>query len=850
MPPAALSKADLFERLAAGHAAGITVVTPNRRLAQVLKAEFDVFQSGKGLTVWEDADILPLASYVERRYEDALYMDGGDKLPMLLTGAQSRELWEEAIRGSKWHGVLLDVPRTATNAMDAWRVAQGWRIAGALEKFEGTEDARAFADWARAYARRCRQDRLVDAALLPDLSLDVIKSKLLVAYAFDILPPQAKDVLGDAASCSPEKKSSKVRRSAFASPREELDTAARWARARLEAGAKSVGVVIPGLEQRRREVARVFTRVMGSTSPFNISIGEPLSGYPLVAFALDLLELSFSEKTFEEVSRILRSPFLAGAESEMAARALLDARLRRDAPATLSLPKLIGMIEGCPALRSCLEKLFSVKTEKQSPQDWAAHYTNALKAAGFPGERTLDSAEYQTQARFNEILGEFARLGLVSSVFSPKKAFSQLKRLCSDTLFQPESGDAPVQVLGLLESAGMTFDALWVSGLTDDAWPLRARPNPFLPVGLQRMAGIPESSAEGSLELDRRITEGWKAAAGEVVFSAPRRIEDRDLLPSPLISGIEESTIEVPAFPSWKELIFEKRNSESREDAKAPPVTSKTVRGGTRVLADQSACPFRAFARWRLGAEALESPESGPDAIDRGMLLHALMAGIWREARTVEGLNGGLIFRSARKAVQDLQLEGRFAELEVQRLVRLAGEWLDVERARKPFEVLHTEQKRALTIGGLELSGRIDRMDRLADGSHALIDYKTGSRVTSNDWIGPRPDDPQLPLYAVTAAEEISALAFAKLRAGDMKFAGFSLNEKEIPGVKAAKSWSGLIDGWKKELDSLAGGFASGEAAVDPKYGLKTCRNCDLHPLCRVHEKIGGDADDEAGDDE
>ena len=69
MAPAALSKPALFERLAAGHAAGITVVTPNRRLAQVLKAEFDVFQVGNGKTVWEDADILPLASFAERRYE-------------------------------------------------------------------------------------------------------------------------------------------------------------------------------------------------------------------------------------------------------------------------------------------------------------------------------------------------------------------------------------------------------------------------------------------------------------------------------------------------------------------------------------------------------------------------------------------------------------------------------------------------------------------------------------------------------------------------------------------------------------------------------------------------------------
>src|SRR5436190_24174529 len=95
-----LSKTELFARLAQGHAAGVTVVTPNRRLAQVLRAEFDVFQVNRNKTVWEDADILPYASFVERMYEDALYGEGGAALPMLLTPPQARELWEEAIRAS------------------------------------------------------------------------------------------------------------------------------------------------------------------------------------------------------------------------------------------------------------------------------------------------------------------------------------------------------------------------------------------------------------------------------------------------------------------------------------------------------------------------------------------------------------------------------------------------------------------------------------------------------------------------------------------------------------------------------------------------------------------------------
>jgi probable DNA repair protein len=855
MPGALIPKQELFARLAEGHAAGITVVTPNQRLAKALKAEFDAFQTDKKLAVWEDADILPFEALVGRCYEDARYADGGAGLPMLLSPAQSRALWEEAIRGSRWNGALLDVPQTAASAQEAWRLAQAWRIAGALEKFAGTEDTQAFADWAKAYARRLKKAGFIDAPLLADLSFDIRKPKLLVAYAFDILPPQTAEVLGrfEWVSCSPEQKNSAVKKTSFASPREELESAARWARARLEEGnargkPARIGVVVPDLKLRRREAARVFGRVMGSPLPFELSIGEPLAACPVVEFALCLLEFCFFESKFEKISRLIRSPFLGGADGELAARARLDAKLRREADSEVSLAKLIGLIEGCPVLRQRLEKIFGLKIEKHSPHDWAQHFTALLDAAGFPGDRVPDSAEYQARAKFNELLGEFARLGVVTETISGREAITHLRRLCTETLFQPEGAGAPVQVLGLLESAGMEFDALWVSGLTDGQWPQHAHPDPFLPVQLQRKAGVPEASAETSLALDRRRTEGWLGAAEEVVFSWARREEDRELSPSPLIAQLPEGAVELPSFVSYKEIIFKKGKTDTYADEEAPPITSKAIKGGTGVLSDQAACPFRAFAHHRLGARALEAPEPGLDAMQRGNLVHALMAGIWRELKTKAGLEKDVslvVSRAAENAVKEQEIEGRFAELEKQRLVRLAMDWLDLERQRGPFEVVHTEQKRNIAIGGLELSGRIDRMDKLADGSFALIDYKTGAQLSPRRWMGERPDEPQLPLYAVAAGEDVSAVAFAKFRAGEMRFMGYARAKDALPQLTHYPTWSELLAAWKGSLEKLARGYAAGDARVDPKKGLTTCRNCDLQPLCRVHERLSALGEEE-----
>ena len=649
MSLAPLDKIDLFSRLAQGHAARITVVTPNVRLAQELAREFDQGQVAKGLSVWETADILPFSAFCQRFYEDALYSESADELPQLLTGAQEREIWESLLAGSE----LLVLSQAARQCADAWRLAHAWRIDAVLGKFPGNEDAQAFAGWAREYARRCASGNFIDSARLPDFAGKTLekKPKLLVAYAFDVLPPQTSELFEtlekegvELRVCRAVKRSSKLTRTSFPSARHELEAAATWARARLEPAPRASGswsraaTTAPGGARFRASCGP--TNLPGGQQkalPFNVSLGEPLGGIPLVSAALGIAEFSFQETSFEEASRLVRSPFIGGGETEMAARALLDANLRKRLSARVTLPKLIGEVKGSPVLRSRLEKIFSldrsVGRRNESPHFWAQHFSALLDAAGFPGERAIDSGEFQARAKFNEALTELSRLGIVAGKISIFEAMKRLRRICTETLFQPETPEAPIQVLGILESAGLEFDHVWVSGLSDEAWPLAARPNPFLPIALQKKAGIPEAAAETSLALDRRITEGWIGAAEEVVFSWPEKEQDRDLAASPLIAQYAEGKVELPAYPRFRDLLFAARRLEQVADGEGPPLAQANVRGGTRVLADQAACPFRAFARHRLGARALEEPAPGPDAMARGTPLHDLIAHLWRERR-------------------------------------------------------------------------------------------------------------------------------------------------------------------------------------------------------------------------
>jgi RecB family exonuclease len=192
-------------------------------------------------------------------------------------------------------------------------------------------------------------------------------------------------------------------------------------------------------------------------------------------------------------------------------------------------------------------------------------------------------------------------------------------------------------------------------------------------------------------------------------------------------------------------------------------------------------------------------------------------------------------------------LKGWIATLEMQRVVALARDWLAIEATRSDFEVAAVEQKRAVSFGGLTVNAKLDRLDRLPDGGWVVIDYKTGE-AAHTAWFGARPDEPQMPLYALSGDEKLVALAYGRLKTGELGFKGVAAAEDLLPGVttlakqrsaaaKASGSWDDMLAAWRRELESLGRGFAAGDARVDPKRGDATCQYCGRQALCRISER-------------
>lgn len=891
-----ITRDEVFAQLAQSPAGGIIVVTPNHRLALALQREFGDFQAAQGKALWESADILPWSEFLERAWHEALYADTAP-LPLPLTSPQAHALWENLLRNSAAGEDLLAVADAARLAHEAWQLSVAWRLAPRLNDAALNDDARAFQEWAPRYERVLQRNGQIDAAQLADRLPPLIASgciklpQTLVVYGFDGFTLQQAEFLAElqAKGCTVLQAgspvcASRVLRVPCADAEQEIQRAAAWARTRLEAGCAHIGIVVPDLAARRSAIVRIFSATMApdyalpgaapGVLPFNLSLGEPVVAYPLVNAALLLLELAGRDIEFERASQLLCSPFIAGGEVERDSRAALDAELRRRAEPVVTLERLQGMVTerggDCPQLARHLTALAGFRRNRLSgshpPSVWAKALSEALATAGFPGERGLDSSEYQTLKKWHDVVAAFAALDRVVPGMLYAEALSRLRRVAADTLFQPESPEVPIQILGVLEAGGLTFDGLWVMSLSDGNWPPAPRPNPFLPLALQRAAGLPHSTAADVLAAAQRTTAQWCVAAAEVVLSHPCQEDDRELRPSPLIAQIAETDVAIANYPEFRDAIHAARGDERLPDDAAPVLIDGTVTGaGTALIKDQAACPFRAFARHRLHATAPEAPHAGLDAAERGTLVHRVLAKVWGQLRSSDALAAissadldALLANAADAAMERIRrerpttLSGRFADIEKRRLIGLSRAWLEQDRRRGAFTVVAVEDKRGMAIGGLTLNARLDRVDETADGRRIVIDYKTG-KATAGSMLGERPDEPQLPLYLLTAESGAAAVAFAQVRAGDMKYVGLARDAELLPGIKAwAESryrdrypaWPDVIAAWQADLERIARQFAAGVAAVDPKRHPDTCRLCDQQAFCRIRERIGQTLED------
>lgn len=693
----------------------------------------------------------------------------------------------------------------------------------------------------------------------------------------------------------------------YADEVEEVIQAARWARRSLRPDMR-IGFIVPDIERYKGIIRREFTAELNpeavfpwkdTKEVFNISLGGPLSDEPIVKAALDILSIGADAEDINKISAILLSPYFAATDEEYFSLAGLDARLRRENRFKVSISEIIRIIERPPSpqpsthpginpsrgegvfgydmtmLRKRLGSWTSSLKEGRGnilPSSWADNLSKLLKDTGWPSRRyAAGSAEYQALNAWNKLMEGFASLDDVLGRISRTEAVSCLSKIANDTIHQPESEECPIQVMGLLESSGIYFDHLWILGAHTDSLPALPSPNPFIPLFIQKRLDLPHSTPERELSFSKRLVNRVLSSAHSIDVSYPKVVDKKEVFVSPLFDHTENPPLEkrdAGRFITESSRLKDAVHSMSLigdmpPDIDIPPSEEELgmTSGGTSIIKDQSWCPFRAFAIHRLRACGIETPGLGLSAQNRGTIIHSALKAFWDSVRDsvrlreiigrndLERIIRDSVIVAFRRSYPIEPLSERYLELEKERVADILREWIKVaESERGDFTVDKTEYTTEMTIEGLKITARLDRIDMVDDGKKIIIDYKTGE-CNKNDWLTERPRDPQLLVYNLV--DTFDAISFAKVKPGECGFIGISKEDDILPGVvsfeKDAKlreklqginTWDELTVSWKGVVNGLARQFMEGKNEVDPIE--KACDYCDLKGLCRVFEEDVG----------
>lgn len=851
-----------------------TLIVPDGQRAAAVRLAASATAFRAGLRVWPTPDVLPWSSWLVREFGVARAAIPGGYRP--LRPAEAVLLWRAIAREQgREHGLLCAeglaqaLPRSLALAAD-WGLSPGGSVTPEGELLRAAR---------KSWQRRCHDLGALDPSSWSSLPQAPAAGSVGLAGFTNLGRARERWLAergiirgGVTADHHPG-----AHVHAATDPAEEIRAAAQWARERLlRDPAARLLVIVPGLDGLRARVEREFAAALPAVdaataraAPFALEGGRPLASYAPVRAALSWLALGCGVLRFAEFSALLRSPYLVPGPEEAAIR--LDLWLRDHNVLQIDTATLRRL--GSPVQRDLGDSAATLLRQLTGPWSedhgqsadaafWARSYARQLAAAGWPGRAPLDSDEQQVKQRFDELLGEYAVAGSCLGRHGGTEALASFRSLVEGTAFEAASDDVPVTISAWVDDPIVSCDGIWVCGCDASRWPAPPAPDAFMPLGLQLEAGIPAASAEGQLDLGRRNLAAWCAATPELILSYARSDEDAEQSPSSLILGMPawqptaaQTSVVIPATAPLEDIL---------DVVGAAWPRGRHVRGGVRVLELQAECPFHAYAELRLAAQPLTEPRPGVDHRVRGRVLHRALEELWQEWRDSAGLQASdpatrhqrVRAAVARALKSELEVVGTgladaLREAEERRSVRVIDALLDMESSRPPFSVIGTEVKRSLTLGAFEIGLRLDRVDRLGDGSIAVLDYKSGA-ARRLDAHAERLRQPQLPGYACVAGEfgAVAAVATVHLRRDGVKWRGAADEIGRLPQLRStvatAGEWTSLLERWQGRLNDLLDEYAQGAAAVMPLPGA--CAHCHLATLCRIDAR--GLTDDAGEDDD
>ena len=875
-----------FASLTQCEARQTTVLTVNNRLARRIIQDF-VQQTRTQRTVGEIPSILPWSGWIAQQLVQAGFHESLQAHSLLLDAFASQLLWGRVISELEADAPLLDTQQAAIAAQQADKLIDEWQIN--VDLSSATEEHTHFMFWRDRYRQELERLDALDPNTAIDRVIEHVRSGLvlrprLILSGFSEITPRMSTLCAALAERGVEiavleqdaPPRATLTRLSLDTAQDEWVAAARWARDNLEQHPQGrYAIVAISLETdvayARRTLDRVLQEPAGPQEQaaqrfsYNVALARPLAEWQAVRAVLAWLRtfVLFKEQRKARASELgaaLLAGYCAGDMSELGDRAVIDADWRHNQTTEMSVMAWSRKIEKLKQLSPAWQLAWQAWSElprKGSLRVWSATFRQTLSTLGFPGRTQQSSTVYQVIEALDQLFERFDALSPVAGSVTATEALSMLGRLARSMPFQPQRDpDARLDVLGMLEAEGGNWDGVWVLGLTDEVFPAIPKPNPFIPLSELRRVGAPRATPEREREWAEHMFAQLCGLAPTVVLSSPRHEGERGLRPSPLIQhvppedSVKMGVTEVPAC----ELL------EFIEDNQAPVLRAdENVKGGVALLETQARNPLWAFVRYRLGAHGLPAYSDLAPASARGMFLHAVMQGVWEtfrsQAQCQQMITSGALSEILENLIhlaaeQELvALNPVLRALEEKRAFRIVTAWLALECEREPFVAVQIEEKHELSLAGLTLSVRLDRMDQLEDGSRVVIDYKGGGSLPKvlSDWQRERPVQLQLPAYVAVLAKEgildtVAGMLLVHLHSGPQCPAGLLSRDIGLEGPTLFQDadypdadWSAAMLRLKDVVHGLASEFSSG-LAVNQSWSRADLQYCDVPALLRRYD--------------
>ena len=418
-----------------------------------------------------------------------------------------------------------------------------------------------------------------------------------------------------------------------------------------------------------------------------------------------------------------------------------------------------------------------------------------------------------------------------------------------------------VFIWGLLEARLQSVDTMVLGGLAETVWPPATDPGPWLSRPMRVGVGLP--SPEEVVGQAAHDFLAVACSAPTVVLSCPTRRDGAPTVPARWLVRLEMflagQNLSLPVHPAaaWVRALDLPADGPkpARPPTPRPDVRLRPVKLSVTEIETWVRDPYAIYARHILRLRKLDPLDQETDASDYGSLVHAGMAGFlgrFGERWPPDAL--AQLQAAMERALRDAKVRSALQAWWRPRLARIAAWVAETEanrRAKAPPDSIAPEADGQLSIPGpfraFTLTGRADRIDRRADGTLSILDYKTGTPPSQSGVEAGL--YPQLPLEAAMASRG----AFPKIPPGPTR----ELIYWHLSGGATAGKATVLFKGdeaattaaAETELDRLRARIAAYEDPERPYLSHPNPgampRFADYAQLARVKEWLTAAEDDE-----